>query len=83
MEIDNPGGVKSVLGNKDTLACMSRFHLNMELENGFLFRVHIKGFKFTRPFYTIRHRNKYISTLLLEFIKFAKSWGKELDELNL
>ncbi|MCP4119418.1 MAG: LysR family transcriptional regulator [Desulfobacteraceae bacterium] len=72
MELDETGGVKSVLSNKDTLACLSRFSVRNELESGLLYRLNIEGLTFTRSLYTIRHRNKYISSLLKEFISFTR-----------
>ncbi|MBU2649025.1 LysR family transcriptional regulator [bacterium] len=76
MQIDNTGGVKSVLRNSDTLACMSRYHVKFELEHGSLYRVRVKDMSFTRPFYLIWHRNKYISSLLNEFMNFSRSWDE-------
>jgi len=72
MELDETGGVKSVLSNKDTLACLSRFSVRNELKYGLLYRLNIEGLTFTRSLYTIRHRNKYISSLLKEFISFTR-----------
>jgi len=76
MQIDNTGGVKSVLRNKNTLACISRYHVVHELEHGSLFRVRVKDMKFSRPFYIILHRKKYISGLLQEFLHFCRSWDE-------
>lgn len=76
MHIDNTGGVKSVLRNSNTLACMSRYHVKHELEHNSLYRVRVKDMNFTRPFYIILHRNKYISGLLKEFINFSRSWDE-------
>jgi DNA-binding transcriptional LysR family regulator len=72
MELDETGGVKSVLSNKDTLACLSRFSVRSELKYGLLYRLNIEGLTFTRSLYTIRHRNKYISSLLKAFITFTR-----------
>lgn len=76
MQIDNSGGVKSVLRNENTLACISRYHVIAELEQKSLYRVRVKDMKFTRPFYTILHRKKYISGLLKEFLNFCRSWDE-------
>lgn len=78
LEIDNSGGLKTVLHHENTLACLSRYHVLSELNNKSLFRVRTKDMNFTRPFYIIQHRNKYISALLKEFIIFSKSWD-EID----
>lgn len=76
MQIDNTGGVKSVLRNNDTLACMSRYHVLSELDHKSLYRVRVKDMKFTRPFYIILHRQKYITGLLKEFITFSRAWDE-------
>lgn len=76
MQIDNTGGVKSVLRNSDTLSCMSRYHVLSELDHGSLYRVRVKDMKFTRPFYIILHRKKYITGLLKEFINFSRAWDE-------
>lgn len=76
MQIDDTGGVKSVIRNSDTLACMSRYHVSSELAHGSLYRVRVKDMKFTRPFYIILHRKKYISGLLKEFLSFCRAWDE-------
>lgn len=71
-EMDTTEGVKSVLTNKDALSCLSRVSVEKELAAGQLFRLNIRELQFTRPFYTIWHKDKYFSSLLQEFIYFAK-----------
>ncbi len=74
MELDHTGGVKTVLTNKNTLACLSQHSVRKELKSGTLHRLGIKDFRFTRSFYTIWHRNKVLSPVLKEFIAAAKTY---------
>ncbi len=76
MELDHAGGVKSILHNKDTLACLSQYCVRKELVSGLLHRLDIKDIRFTRSFYTVWHRNKVLSPILLEFIEMAKQYKK-------
>jgi DNA-binding transcriptional LysR family regulator len=76
MELDHAGGVKSILHNKDTLACLSQYCVRKELVSGLLHRINIKDLRFTRSFYTVWHRNKVLSPILMEFIEMAKQYKK-------
>ncbi len=76
MELDHAGGVKSILHNKDTLACLSQYCVRKELVSGLLHRINIKNIRFTRSFYTVWHRSKILSPILLEFIDMAKEYKK-------
>jgi DNA-binding transcriptional LysR family regulator len=55
LEVGHTEAVKSVLGNKGALSCLSRISVMNELLSGQLFRLKIKDFKFSRSFYTIWH----------------------------
>jgi DNA-binding transcriptional LysR family regulator len=76
MELDHAGAVKSVLHNKDTLACLSQYCVRKDLVSGLLYRINVKDIRFTRSFYTVWHRNKILSPVLLEFIEMAKAYKK-------
>lgn len=76
MELDHAGAVKSVLHNKDTLACLSQYCVRKDLVSGLLYRINIKDIRFMRSFYTVWHRNKILSPILLEFIEMAKAYKK-------
>ncbi len=77
MELDHAGGVKSVLHNKDTLSCLSQYCVRKELVSGLLQRVNIRNFRFTRSFYTVWHRSKILSPILLEFIQQTKVYKQQ------
>ncbi len=74
MELDHAGGVKSVLHNKNTIACLSQYCVRKELVSGLLYRINVKDIRFMRSFYTVWHRNKILSPILLEFIEMAKAY---------
>jgi len=74
MELDHTGAVKSILSNKDTVSCLSRYSVQKELKYGLLFRLPVEGYSFTRSFYTIWHKNKFMSSLLSTFIEFTRDW---------
>ncbi len=76
MELDHAGGVKSILHNKDTLACLSQYCVRKELVSGLLYRINVKEIRFMRSFYTVWHRNKILSPILLEFIEMAKTYKR-------
>ncbi len=76
MELDHAGGVKSVLHNKDTLACLSQYCVRKELVSGLLNRLRVKDIRFTRSFYTVWHRSKILSPILTEFIEMAKHYKR-------
>lgn len=79
MELDHTGAVKSILSNKDTVSCLSRFSVQKELKYGLLYRLPVEGYSFSRSFYTIWHKNKFMSSLLTTFIEFTRGW-KEMAE---
>lgn len=74
MELDHTGAVKSILSNRDTVSCLSRYSVQKELKYGLLFRLPVAGYCFTRSFYTIWHKNKFMSSLITSFIEFTRSW---------
>lgn len=76
MELDHAGGVKSVLHNKDTLACLSQYCVRKELVSGLLYRINVKNIRFMRSFYSVWHRNKILSPILLEFIDMTKTYKR-------
>ena len=76
MELDHTGAVKSILSNKDTISCLSRFSVQKEMKYGLLHRLPVEGYAFTRSFYTIWHKNKFMSSLLTTFIEFTRNWNE-------
>jgi DNA-binding transcriptional LysR family regulator len=80
LEVGHTEAVKSVLGNKGALSCLSRISVMNELLSGQLFRLKIKDFKFSRSFYTIWHKEKYFSSVLQEFIYYTKERYKAVYE---
>lgn len=80
LEVGHTEAVKSVLGNKGAVSCLSRISVMNELNAGQLFRLKIQDFKFTRSFYTIWNKNKYFSSVLQEFIYFTKDRYKTVYE---
>jgi DNA-binding transcriptional LysR family regulator len=77
MELNHAGGVKAILNNKDTLACLSQYCLRKELINGLLRRLQIKHIRFTRSFFIVWHRRKILSPILTEFVQMAKEYKRE------
>ncbi len=75
MELDHTGAVKSILSNKDTVSCLSRYSVQKELKYGLLFRLPVEDYVFTRSFYSIWHKNKFMSSLLSSFIEFTREWN--------
>jgi len=80
LEVGHTEAVKSVLGNKGAVSCLSRISVMNELLSGQLFRLKIKDFKFSRSFYTIWHKNKYFSSVLQEFLYYTKERYKAVYE---
>ncbi len=80
LEVGHTEAVKSVLGNKGAVSCLSRISVMNELLSGQLFRLKIKDFKFSRSFYTIWHKDKYFSSVLQEFIHYTKERYKAVYE---
>lgn len=80
LELSNTEAVKSVLGNRGAVTCLSRISVMQEMNAGHLFRLKIPDFRFTRSFYTIWHKNKYFSSVLQEFIYFTKEHYKSVYE---
>lgn len=72
MELDTTGGIKSVLSNKDTLACLSQFSVSNEIQYGQLYRIEIEGLRIRRYFSSLWHKNKYLSPLMKEFIAYCR-----------
>ncbi len=64
--------IKSLLKNKDTLTCISKYAVINELKEKKLFEVKLKNFKFKRNFYLIYNKNKYKTKLFNEFYNFIK-----------
>lgn len=79
MELDHTGAVKSILSNRDTVSCLSRFSVQKDLKYGLLHRLPVEDYNFTRSFYTIWHKNKFMSSLLNTFIDFTRNWSEELS----
>lgn len=77
MELDHAGGVKSILHNEGTLSCLSQYCVRKELVSGLLRLVRIRDFRFTRSLYTVWHRSKVLSPILLDFIEMAKAYKEE------
>lgn len=71
-ELDHTEGIKSVLSNRNTISCLSRVSVENELASSRLFRLEVDGYRFARSFYTIWNKDKYLSSVLQEFIYFTK-----------
>jgi len=77
MELDHAGAVKSVLHNEGTLSCLSQYCVRKELVSGLLRVVRIRNYRFTRSLYTIWHRSKVLSPILLDFIEMTKAYKQQ------
>lgn len=78
IELGHAEAIKSVLHHTNALSCLSRVSVRKELAASQLFRVNIKDLRFTRYFYTIWHESKYFSSVLQEFVYFAKETYKTM-----
>lgn len=78
LELSDTEAIKSVLENKGAISCLSRVSIRKELNASQLFRLPIQGIKFTRFFYIIWHKNKYLSRVLQEFNHFTKKHYKAI-----
>ncbi len=74
LELEHIESIKMVLKNPNTLSCMSPFCFRRELASGELFPVQVDGVRFTRRFYTVMHRQKYRSSLLLAFVEHVRRY---------
>lgn len=77
MELDHAGGVKSILHNEGTLSCLSQYCVRKELVSGLLRQVRVRNYRFTRSLYTVWHRSKILSPILMDFIQTAKAYKQE------
>lgn len=74
LELEHIESIKMVLKNPGTLSCMSPFCFQRELANGELFPVQVEEVRFKRRFYSVTHRQKYRSTLLLAFADHVRQY---------
>ncbi|MCG8639923.1 MAG: LysR family transcriptional regulator [Desulfobacterales bacterium] len=77
-EMNHTEAIKSVLHNTGAISCLSRVSVRTELAASQLFRLKIKGFDFTRSFYTIWHKDKHFSSVMQEFAYFTTEAYKAL-----
>lgn len=74
LELRHTEAIKNVLKEvPQSLSCVSKIAVKKELEEGSLYQIKIKGFDFSREFYSIQHKNKYQSELFKKFTLFARS----------
>ena len=72
LELGHTESIKSLLLSKKPITCISKLAVHNELQNGDLFELDIKGFKCTRNFYAICHKDKYKSELFNKLYDFSK-----------
>ena len=72
LELGHTESIKSLLLSKKPITCISQLAVANEVENGSLFKVDVKGFKCTRDFYAIYHKDKYRSELFNKLYSFSK-----------
>jgi len=72
LELGHTESIKSLLLSKKPITCISKLAVANEIENGSLFKVDVKGFKCTRDFYAIYHKDKYRSELFNKLYDFSK-----------
>jgi len=72
LELGHTESIKSLLLSKKPITCISKLAVANEIENGSLFQVDVKGFKCTRDFYAIYHKDKYRSELFNKLYDFSK-----------
>jgi len=71
-ELGHTESIKSVLMNRECLACISKISVESELQEEKLYRVKVKNFECKRDFLLIYHKDKYHSTLFEKFLFFSK-----------
>lgn len=74
LELDHIESIKMIMKNPDTLSCLSPFSFQRELAWGDLHPVQITGQRFTRRYYVVTHKKKYLSTLLKRFIASVEEY---------
>lgn len=67
LEFSNNDAIKSVLKNKDTLACISPLVVATELKHGELFEVPVADVTFSRTFMRVLHIERSLTPLLERF----------------
>ena len=72
LELGHTESIKSLLLSKKPITCISKLAVHGELQKGDLFELDIKGFKCTRNFYAICHKDKYKSELFNKLYDFSK-----------
>ncbi len=72
LELGHTESIKSLLLSQKPITCISKLAVSKELEDGELFEVNVKGFKCTRDFYAIYHKDKYKSELFTKLYNFSK-----------
>ena len=71
-ELGHTESIKSILMNRECLACISKISVESELQEEKLYRVKVKNFECKRDFLLIYHKDKYHSTLFEKFLFFSK-----------
>jgi len=72
LELGHTESIKSLLLSKKPLSCISILAVSGEIDSGRLFKVDVEGFKCTRNFYAIYHKDKYRSELFNKLYDFSK-----------
>jgi len=73
LELGHTESIKSLLLSQKPITCISKLAVAKEIEDGSLFEVDVKGFKCTRDFYAIYHKDKYKSELFNKLYDFSKA----------
>jgi DNA-binding transcriptional LysR family regulator len=73
LELGHTESIKSLLLSQKPITCISKLAVAKEIEDGTLFEVKVKGFKCTRDFYAIYHKDKYKSELFNKLYDFSKT----------
>jgi len=72
LELGHTESIKSLLLSQKPITCISKLAVAKEIKDGTLFQVDVKGFKCTRDFYAIYHKDKYKSELFNKLYDFSK-----------
>ncbi len=74
LELSSTQAILSLLGNKGTIACISRFIVQKQLKNKELFVIDVPEVNFERYLYRIEHKSKVPSKLLLAFYDLVSAY---------
>ncbi|HEX2986638.1 MAG TPA: LysR family transcriptional regulator [Chloroflexota bacterium] len=69
LELGSPEALKRAVRAGLGVAIVSRATLELELRTGLLVSLHVSGVELTRPFYTVVHKDRYVSPPLAAFLE--------------